>query len=122
MADDGPYFTAPNGLVYSAGGDHANCTISICPIELSVYGYRASLASSIAMIVLYAICLVFQGVLGFRYKAWSFMTAMILGCLTEILGYVGRVLMWKNPWEKPGFIMQIGLSFHMMLAVHCANR
>lgn len=48
-----------------------------------------------------------QVILGFRYRKWWFMGCMIAGCLDEILGYVGRILYWANPWAKTGFIMQI---------------
>jgi len=37
------------------------------------------------------------------------MAAMLLGCIDEILGYVGRILLWQNPWNHAGFIMQIVL-------------
>ncbi|KAF2717529.1 RTA1-domain-containing protein [Polychaeton citri CBS 116435] len=102
-------YTTPSGQVYVFGGDGANCTISACPVELSVYGYRASLPFSIVVIVLYALCALFQVYFGWRYKTWGFMTAMLLGCATEILGYIGRILMWNNPWNQTGFIMQIVL-------------
>ena len=107
MAEDNPIFYA-NGQAYAAGGDFANCTLSVCPVEASVYGYRASLPLSATLIALYALCMVAQIVLGYMYKSWGFMAAMVLGCLTEILGYVGRMMMWNNPWEDSGFIMQIG--------------
>lgn len=32
---------------------------------------------------------------------------MILGCLHEVIGYVGRIVMWNNPWSFAGFIIQI---------------
>lgn len=83
------YYTASSGLVYAAGGDNTNCTISTCPVELSVYGYRASLPFSILVIVLYAIVAVVQLWLGIRYRVWGFMSCMLLGCITEIIGYVG---------------------------------
>ena len=98
-----------NGSTYFAGGDEANCTLTYCPVEVSVYGYRASLPFSSILIALYALCLVAQLVMGYMYKTWGFMAAMALGCLTEILGYVGRIMMWKNPWNDGGFIMQIVL-------------
>ncbi|KAK4502097.1 hypothetical protein PRZ48_007908 [Zasmidium cellare] len=103
------YYTAPSGLVYAAGGDNVNCTISTCPVELSVYGYRASLPFSILVIVLYAIVAIIQLWLGIRYRVWGFMSCMLLGCITEIIGYVGRIMMWDNPWMDSGFIMQIVL-------------
>ena len=101
-------YNAPDGQVYITGGDLANCTLPACPVELSVYGYRASLPFSVTLIALYTLCTVVQTYLGWRFKTWSFMTAMLLGCLTEILGYLGRILMWQNPWNDAGFIIQIG--------------
>jgi hypothetical protein len=32
---------------------------------------------------------------------------MILGCTHETAGYVGRVLMYKDPWSFAAFIVQI---------------
>lgn len=109
MSNDFPTFIV-NGSLYAAGGDHVNCTLSVCPVEASVYGYRASLPFSSLLIALYAICLVVQVVLGWHYKTWGYLSAMALGCLVEILGYVGRIIMWNNPWNNGGFIMQIGMS------------
>jgi hypothetical protein len=97
----------PDGTYYFAGGDNSNCTVSVCPVELSVYGYRPSLAASGTLIGLYAICLGIQTILGFRYKAWWFMSCMIAGCIDEILGYAGRIMYWQNPWGQTGFILQI---------------
>jgi hypothetical protein len=103
-----PIWTTPNGTVYIAGGSSSNCTVSVCPVGLSVYGYRPSIGESGALIALYAVCMVAQTILGWRYKTWGFMAAMLLGCIDEILGYVGRILLWQNPWNHAGFIMQIG--------------
>ncbi|KAL2428742.1 Efflux pump himE [Exophiala dermatitidis] len=111
MSDDSnlPIYISPNGTVYIFYGDQANCTISACPVSVSVYGYRPSLAASGTLIALYTICIFVQIFLGWRYKAWGFMAAMVLGCIDEILGYVGRILLWQNPWGQQGFIMQIVL-------------
>lgn len=103
-----PVYTTPNGTVYVAGGDLSNCTVSVCPIELSVYGYRPSIPASTVLIALYAVCMGIQTYLGFRYRRWGFMSLMLAGCLDEILGYVGRILYWQDPWGQSGFIMQIG--------------
>ena len=99
----------PDGRAYTAGGDSANCTVSVCPVVLSVYGYRPSLPGSAALIALYSICALIQIAMGWRYKTWGFMSAMLLGCVDEIMGYVGRILYYQNPWAQPGFIMQIGM-------------
>ena len=102
------YYTSPNGTVYLATGNNANCTISVCPATYSVYGYRPSIALSSTLIALYGIVIAVQLVLCFRYKSWGYTVAMVLGCIDEILGYVGRILLWRNPWKHIGFIMQIG--------------
>lgn len=100
---------ASNGQYYSFGAPGTNCTLAACPVELSVYGYRPTLVGSVALIVLYSLCLAAQVVLGFRYKTWGFMTAMVLGCIDEILGYAARIVMRQNPWGETGFLMQIVL-------------
>ena len=110
MAATIPSYTSPEGVYYISGGKDANCTISACPVELSVYGYRPSIGASGAFIALYAICMIIQAALGFRYRKFGFMAAMVLGCFDEILGYVGRILLYQNPWAHSGFIMQIGMS------------
>ena len=46
-------------------------------------------------------------ILGLKYRTWSVMAAMTLGCLGETIGYVGRVIMWDNPFNQAGFQMQI---------------
>ncbi|ETN44824.1 uncharacterized protein HMPREF1541_09699 [Cyphellophora europaea CBS 101466] len=110
MSNDYAYLNPENGLTYTYGGDGTvNCTVSVCPIELSVYGYRPSLPFSSALIALYGLCMVVQLYLGIRYKKWGFMTAMLLGCICEIIGYIGRILYWSNPWGDSGFIIQIVL-------------
>ena len=101
-------YVGANGTWYVSGGDYENCTVSACPIELSVYGYRPSIPASSVLIALYAICMVIQTYLGVRYRKWGYMAAMLFGCVDEILGYVGRILYWQNPWGQTGFIMQIG--------------
>lgn len=108
MSTSPAIWISPNGTPYTYIGNNANCTISVCPVELSVYGYRPSLGLSGALIGLYAIAALFQVVLGLRYKSWTFMSAMLLGCFDEILGYVGRIILYQNPWKHSGFIMQIG--------------
>lgn len=97
----------PDGRLYLPFGDPSNCTVAVCPVDLSVYGYRPSLAASGTLIGLYAICLIIQLFLGIKYRTWWYMGTMIAGCIVEILGYVGRILYWQNPWKQNGFLMQI---------------
>jgi len=117
--DGSPYVLYPDGTAYSAGGAaDANCTVSVCPAVLSVYGYRPTLPASIALIALYGLCALIQVVMGWRYKTWGFMAAMLLGCADEILGYAGRILYYQNPWGQTGFLMQIGVSSSIIYTLH----
>lgn len=105
-----PYVVYPDGTTYSTTGGKvdANCTLSVCPLDQSIYGYRPTFPGTIIFIVLFAICAVVQLGLGIRYRTWGFMTVMILGCIDEILGYVARLMYYYNPWNGSSFVMQIG--------------
>lgn len=105
-----PTYTTPNGTVYIAGGKDANCTLSVCPVSASVYGYRPSIEASSILIGIFSLCMVAQVYLGRRYRQWGFTSAICLGCVDEIIGYLGRILLYNNPWNNAGFIMQIGKS------------
>lgn len=103
-----PIWVSPNGTWYALNGLEANCTLDACPIETSIYGYRPSVPFSSTLIALFGLCMIVQIYLGFRWRNWGFMAAMILGCIDEIIGYTGRILYYNDPWGQVGFIMQVG--------------
>lgn len=105
-----PYVVYPDGTTYSTTGgkENANCTLAVCPLDESIYGYRPTLPGSIIVIVIYGIVAILQLALGIRYKTWGFMAAMVLGCIDEIIGYVMRIKEYQNPWDGSAFIGQIG--------------
>ncbi|KAL8982424.1 MAG: hypothetical protein Q9177_005277 [Variospora cf. flavescens] len=86
-----------------------NCTAvtDLCPIEATTYGYRPNLAANIFFLAVFALCGIIQLFQGLKWKTWTFMIAMTWGCLTEVLGYVGRLIMNNNPWSEVGFQIQI---------------
>jgi hypothetical protein len=102
MADRGQL--PPHVIVF---GPEANCTLEICPIEWSVYKYKPDLPTNIIFLVLFAIAMLIHIYLGIRWRSWFFMSFMIVGCLMEIIGYVGRLIMHDNPFSFPGFMIQI---------------
>ncbi|KAF4487919.1 parasitic phase-specific PSP-1 [Fusarium agapanthi] len=69
-------------------GPKANCTLELCPIEMSVYGYRPSLLANITFASLFTLATFVHAYLGFK-------------C------YVARILLWVNPWSFGAFITQI---------------
>ncbi|KEZ42560.1 hypothetical protein SAPIO_CDS5790 [Scedosporium apiospermum] len=105
MADSSPPPGLPPYIIVF--GPSANCTLDLCPLEYSVYRYRPSLPANIVFIVLYALALLVHAYLGFRWKQIWFMVCVILGCLVEIVGYIGRIIMHGNPFLFAGFMTQI---------------
>lgn len=92
-------------------GPQANCTLDICPVEISVYGYRPSLAANITFIALYAVAGLIHAYLGIRWKQWWFMGCMLVGAANAIIGYIGRVMMYYNPFNFSAFMLQISELF-----------
>jgi RTA1 like protein len=78
-----------------------------CPIERSIYGYYPDLGPNAFFAAFFGVFMITNAVLGIRYRSWTFLVAMVLGCLSECLGYIGRVLLNDNPFSEAGFEMQI---------------
>jgi hypothetical protein len=78
-----------------------------CPVEGTIYGYYPSIGWNAGFAGFFGLCLFVHVYLGIRYKTWSFAIAMSLGCLGEVVGYIGRIIMWNNPFDEAGFQMQI---------------
>ncbi len=94
----------PNVVVF---GPRGNCSLEICPIQYSVYGYRPSLGANIAFLGLFAAAGAIHSYLGFRWKTWFFAASIDLGCISAILGYAGRIMMFYNPFIFNAFMLQI---------------
>ncbi|RGP81133.1 rta1 like family [Fusarium longipes] len=90
-----------------AFGPDSPCDLDTCPIDWSLYGYRPSLAANIVFLVLFSLAGIVHIYLGIRWKSWGFMTGMLLGCMSEVIGYVGRIMMYYNPFSYNGFLIQI---------------
>ena len=95
-----------------------------CTVEASIYGYYPSLAANSAFVAIFSTCLVIQLVQGFVWKTRTYTIAIALGCLGELIGtrlpvtfkgfgcssrigYIGRILLYSNPYDSTGFNMQI---------------
>lgn len=86
-----------------------NCTAvsEACPVSSTIYGYYPSLGANAFFCAFFALALLANFILGIRYKTWTFMIALCLGCFAEAVGYVGRILLHSNPFSNAGFEMQI---------------
>ncbi|KAJ5301684.1 hypothetical protein N7508_006547 [Penicillium antarcticum] len=78
-----------------------------CPVEGTIYGYAPDYSTTVEFCVIFAICCLVQLVQMFRWRLWSFSVSVILGALTEVIGYFGRILLNQNPYSSIGFQTQI---------------
>lgn len=95
---------APYAVVF---GPHANCTLETCDLQYSVYKYLPSLAANVTFIALYSLALIVHVYLGWKWRSMWFAVLMVLGCVFEIIGYTGRIILHSNPFSFPGFMIQI---------------
>jgi hypothetical protein len=78
-----------------------------CPVSSSIYGYYPSLGANTFFCAFFGVALLADLLFGIRYKTWTFMIALSLGCLTEAIGYMGRILLHSDPFSNAGFEIQI---------------
>jgi hypothetical protein len=104
--------TYPSSHIFHGNLDRnkADSFAQLCTIEQNVYGYRPSIPANVSFAVLFSLGTIVHVILGVKWKTWWFMWCMILGCTHEVVGYIGRVLLYKNPWNFGAFIAQISMS------------
>ena len=90
------FYANPDSFV--TYGPDANCTLELCPLEVTIFHYRPSLAANTVFLVFFAIALFIHMALGIKWRTWVF---------SSVIGYAGRILMWKDPFEFTGFMVQI---------------
>lgn len=69
--------------------------------EWTYWEYIPALSPNVAYAVLFGLSTVAflgQGVLGKRWAWFTF--SMVAGCLLEVVGYVGRILAYNNPYRE----------------------
>ena len=95
----------PNGLI--SYGPDTNCTLDLCPVDWSVLSYRPSRAVNGTFIGLFFVAMIGHVIQGIYWQTWSFMSCMAVGCIDEIVGYAGRIMLYYNPFSFAGFLIQI---------------
>lgn len=88
-------------------GADANCTLDLCPLEWSILRYQPSIPANALFIGLFGLGMVIHLGQGIYYKTWTFANCMAAGCILEIVGYVGRLMLHDNPFSFEAFLMQI---------------
>lgn len=78
------------------------CSLTSCDLTLAAFDYRASLPGNSLYAAIFGIYLILNIFFGIRHKVWGFMTAMCIGLAGEVIGYIARILLWKNPFDPTG--------------------
>lgn len=78
-----------------------------CPVEATTYGYYPVFWANVALCAAFGVLGVLQLVLGALTRVRAYSAAIACGCLLECVGYAGRLLMRRNPWDPAGLKMQI---------------
>lgn len=84
------------------------CTYSTCPLD--VFGqleYRPSLGGNILYLAIFALGLLINIWLAIKYRTWGYLVAIIGGAGLEIVGYIGRIMLWQNDFDNNFFIIYI---------------
>lgn len=95
MSNDGPICTVVDPNIIG------------CRLEDSIYGYYPTLGGNAFFAAIFGILCIANIFLGIKYKTWTYMIALGVGCFAECLGYVGRIMLHNNPFDGTGFNIQI---------------
>ena len=69
-----------------SGGQSCQNVNEYCTIQETIYGYYPSLGANVFFCAFFGLCMIIQLVQGTRFRSWSFMVAMGVGCLGEAVG------------------------------------
>lgn len=84
------------------------CTLKTCSVAKYGYvHYQPSIPGNALFLSIFAIILLAQIYLAFRYRTWGVSIAISMGLAMEICGYIGRILLHGDPFWKPYFLLYL---------------
>ncbi|KAF1971727.1 RTA1-domain-containing protein [Bimuria novae-zelandiae CBS 107.79] len=83
------------------------CTVDTCPLEYAIINYQPNFACNTIYGVCFVILFFAQLFFGIRKKTWTYMSAVCLGIFGEIVGYIGRLMLHKNPFDMNNFLVYL---------------
>ncbi|KAK1752590.1 RTA1 like protein-domain-containing protein [Echria macrotheca] len=86
---------------------YSECTLELCPIEIAQVPYIPNLDGNAFFLALFGAALLVNLILGVWRRTWGYMACMAVGCLLEVLGYIGRLKMHVNPFLKDPFLLYL---------------
>jgi len=88
------------------------CNYTTCPlIPFGQIQYRPTLAGNALFLAIFVLGLICCVGLSIRYRTWGYLVAIIGGTALEIVGYLGRILLWQDDFNNNNFIIYlVGLT------------
>ncbi|VBB84586.1 Putative protein of unknown function [Podospora comata] len=78
-----------------------------CPVTATTLGYYPNRGINIFLSVGFGIALLATVHHGVRTKTWTYSGFVAAGCALELAGYISRIPLASNPWNKKAFETQI---------------
>ncbi|KAF9891388.1 hypothetical protein FE257_004244 [Aspergillus nanangensis] len=78
-----------------------------CPVSATTYGYTPNLPANALLATIFGICGIYHILIGLKARSWTFMIALAIGSLMEMVGYIARIGMHNNVWDSGAFQQQI---------------
>ncbi|KAJ4382551.1 hypothetical protein N0V86_001773 [Didymella sp. IMI 355093] len=90
-------------------GPMANCSLDRpqCLLENSVFRYLPNVPANATFLAIFGLMLIAHVAQGIRYKAWTYMACMVAGCSLELVGYIGRIMLHRNPFDFNAFLINL---------------
>ncbi|TLD36329.1 sphingoid long-chain base transporter RSB1 [Venturia nashicola] len=79
----------------------------IYPLCATIYGYAPSLAWNALFLSIFALSTLVHFCQGMYYRMWTFIVAICLGGICEVIGQTGRLILHNDPLSDPGFKLQL---------------
>lgn len=104
------------------------CTLKTCSVKIwGFVHYQPSIPGNVLFLVIFAALAVAQLVLGIRFKTAMVCVSMLFGLACESLGYVSRVLLHDDPFDRAYFVwylicLTIGPAFLAAAIYVCLGR
>ena len=84
------------------------CTLKTCSVKKYGYvHYQPSIPGNAFFLAIFSLTLLVQIYQAFRYRTWGVSIAFGMGLAMEICGYIGRLLMHGDPFDKSYFLLYL---------------
>ncbi|CAH0051305.1 unnamed protein product [Clonostachys solani] len=83
------------------------CTLDTCPLSMGIITYQPNIGGNALFLSIFGSLFLVQLYFGIRHKTWSYLAAMVLGLVTEGVGYIGRLQLHNDPFNFNYFLVYL---------------